>query len=264
MDDAQLQRIEQWYHDYVDRFRGDAWRPMHEMKYRHCLRVSANAAAIAKGQGWPDIQIRTARALGLLHDAGRFSQFAEFGTFYDPDSCNHAHRSFDVITAEGVLADLPADDRDAIAQAVRLHNVRAVPDDLAAEIAHMLRALRDADKIDIIKVVGDAVDADDREQLDDMVWGLDLHGPVNDDLIRAIGSRQEFCYTKLASLADTLLLHLSWVWSICYPAAMRLIANRSVIERIGRQLPDTPDIATIVAKAVDYRDQMLTDLQTQS
>ena len=257
MNDAQLNDIEQWYHAFVDRYHDGGWLPMHQMKYEHTLRVADNAEAIARGSGWDRDRVNAARAAAMLHDVGRFPQFVEYGTFYDPQSCNHALRSFQVVQAEGLLRELEPPERDAIEHVIRIHNGRVVPDDLPSRTRELLMCLRDADKIDIIRVVGDAVDADDRAQLSEMVWELDLDAPLSDDLLGEFAHDRNFCYTKLKSLADTQLLHLSWIWSIAHAAAMALIAERGVIERLERHLGRSPGVARIVADAIAHRDKVL-------
>jgi len=52
----------------VDRFReGGALKELHDLKYRHCFRVSREAEGIASDLGWEADRVACARGLGLLH-----------------------------------------------------------------------------------------------------------------------------------------------------------------------------------------------------
>ena len=134
---ADLTRLETFFADYTRRFAAADGRlhPMHQLKVEHSRCVVASASRIMDAEKWPEARCRVGRACALLHDVGRFSQYAEFGSFEDNKSINHAARGVEVLRAAGVLDALPAKDRDEILVAVACHNMRELSPALAPEHA---------------------------------------------------------------------------------------------------------------------------------
>ncbi len=98
--------------------------------------------------------------LGIYHDIGRFEQVRVFGTFIDHQSIDHAELSADLLFLEGLQKRFS--DRSALfskraAQiaeaAVRLHNKLILPVWLDEETRFFCDILRDADKVDIFRVM---------------------------------------------------------------------------------------------------------------
>jgi putative nucleotidyltransferase with HDIG domain len=258
MDEAQAAGVREWFSVYVDRFRsGGALSPALELKLDHSLRVAADAAEIARESGWPAGAVRTARTLGLLHDVGRFPQFAEFGTFNDSRSVDHGDRGLQVLEREGTLADLDGTCRRGILDGVRHHNARALPEGLADESLRLARAVRDADKLDICRVVLQALDGGQADATAGLLGGLDPRASPSADVLDCLRQGHVVASKTVRNLADLLLLQASWVYDVNYPAAMRRLRDRRVLERIQRGLPDDPEVGEVVRRAMDFRDGAL-------
>ncbi len=258
MDEAQATAVREWFSVYVDRFKSDgALSPALELKLDHSLRVAADAAEIARESGWPAGAVRTARALGLLHDVGRFPQFAEFGTFNDSRSVDHGERGLQVLEREGTLADLDGTCRRGILDGVRHHNARALPEGLADESMRLARLVRDADKLDICRVVLQALDDGRPDAAAGLLGRLDPLAPPSADVLDHLRRGHVVASKTVRNLADLLLLETSWVYDVNYPAAMRRLRDRRVLERIQCDLPDNPEVGEVVRRAMDFRDGAL-------
>ncbi len=117
----------------VDRFReGGALKELHDLKYRHCFRVSREAEGIASDLGWEADRVACARGLGLLHDLGRFEQYARHGTFNDRVSVDHGDLG-ETLVREHFVDLLPQTWLRVIPPAIRWHNKRRLPADLDPE-----------------------------------------------------------------------------------------------------------------------------------
>ena len=137
-----------------------------KLKIDHTYRVSGIAERIGAAVG---ADKEFCWFLGLLHDIGRFEQLTQYGTFIDRDSVDHAELGADILFSDGLIESFPDaytmavtvedphtgnGDRMAIAEAaVRLHNKLALPDSLDAETMLYCKILRDADKVDIFRVL---------------------------------------------------------------------------------------------------------------
>ena len=135
------------------------------LKIAHTYRVADLAEKIAESVFE---QITTTQAydfswlLGLLHDIGRFEQIVRYGTFKDAISVDHAELGADILFRDGlfekfVLEEESGEDfqkmRTVAETAIRLHNKLRIPDNLDSQSRIYATILRDADKIDIFRVL---------------------------------------------------------------------------------------------------------------
>jgi Predicted HD superfamily hydrolase len=71
----------EWLGKYINGFRGEdgTLHPLLEVKRVHSMKVRDNCALIADGLGWTGSRRDLALTAAVLHDAGRFLQFATYG-----------------------------------------------------------------------------------------------------------------------------------------------------------------------------------------
>ncbi|MEI8242037.1 MAG: HD domain-containing protein [bacterium] len=225
--------LETFFAGYTRRFAGADGRlhPMQQLKVAHSWRVVANAEHIMTAGQWPEAPRRLGRAAALLHDVGRFSQYAETGSFEDRRSFDHAARSAEVLLAEGVLSALSAGARETILAAVRQHNVRELPATLAAAQARFAHLVRDADKLDIFRVLEDAIRDGHLEDHPEIAWSLPETGLANPVILAAVSAGQTVSYQHVHSLCDFVLIQVGWLHSLLhYDAAVALAAARGALE----------------------------------
>lgn len=166
----------------------DASNPRVALKIEHTLRVAELAEEIARAQGFTPAGIDLCWLAGLLHDIGRFEQLRRWDTFRDDDSADHAAIGVDVLFEGATHLDDPAlvhavpasrPDDDAFAAhaceagalaafapeaaadpgaatlvraAVGYHSAFRLPDELDIRTRAVCDVVRDADKIDILRV----------------------------------------------------------------------------------------------------------------
>lgn len=245
-----VERVRVWFDAYTRTFAGPdgVLQPMLQLKHDHTRRVAANAGRIAAELGWSENAVRLGEIAGWLHDAGRFPQFSEFRTFEDRRSLNHAAKSLEVVRAENVLDGLPDGIRAQIETAVAGHNLREVPQELPAGHAAVLRLVRDADKLDIFHVVGEAMDANLLHLYPEIVLHLDLRGAPNPVILEAFQRRGTVHYRDIHSVADFLLIQLLWLYDINFTPTVRFMLERNVIGTIRRHLPAFPEKESILER----------------
>ena len=225
--------LERLYTSYVESFRNaDGVLPeMIGLKLRHTRGVVDNAALIAEGEGWSSEDAFMGRAGALLHDTGRYSQWQEFGTFQDSKSVDHAQRGVEVITREGWLSGLTAAERKMVLAAVAVHNRKELPDGLDAKTAAQAHLVRDADKLDILRVFETAVADGMLNRNPEMAWELRMDGPPSPDVLQAVAAGVSIDYAQVKSLADFILIQVGWLpCGFHYNTALRLAAERKALE----------------------------------
>ncbi|WP_372807596.1 HD domain-containing protein [Pontiella sp.] len=249
MTDAQLQAVRRHFMAYANGYlaQAGAMRPMMELKREHCAFVARNCKELATVNGWPAQDVNTAEALGFLHDIGRFPQLEEFGTFLDAKSIDHGERGWQAIRESGLLDEVEPQLRDALLDGVRHHNGRTIPEGLPENHYRWIKLIRDADRLDIYRVVYDAIVNEELEAHPEIGLGLRLEGDPCPELIERILQGDPPAYTDLKTFSDFLLLILSWVGQMGYPATLQIMRERGIVGQFAAHLPTgQPQVAAAV------------------
>ena len=137
---------------YASRY--DLDDPKIKLKADHTLRVASHCERLGKSLGMSPEDTELSFMTGILHDIGRFEQVRIYHTFRDALSVNHAELSADLLFRDGLIAEYPAQEMDypLTEKAIRLHNAYRLPESLTKRERLFCQLLRDADKIDILRV----------------------------------------------------------------------------------------------------------------
>ena len=241
------------YDRYVDTFReADGRLPsMMQLKREHTAMVVRNAELIADGEGFDALARETAVAAALLHDTGRYEQLKRYNTFKDSDSVDHAVFSHDIVREMGWLGEVEAKGgggewRDAVLKAVLYHNRRDVPDDMDELTATAAHTVRDADKLDIFRVLEDQVEHTDWQADSRAFWNLKVSAPPNPAVVDCIEHGRPVDYQNIRVLADFVLIQVGWMISGLHFATSRRLCRERDHLRFRRgflhQLTDSPSI----------------------
>ncbi len=248
----QLTRIREWFRSYVDTFCGDdeEWDGAYKLKIAHSGRVAHEIRMLAQALDWSSDAIRTAEAVGWLHDIGRFFQYSEFGTFRDDQSINHGTHGCQVIRQTHILSGLSDDVQQSILDAVCFHNAKVLPSDLGSDSLPLLKLIRDADKLDIFFIVQDALTRDGFRDFPRILPPAKLDGSVNPAVLDGIRGNRVSSINDVRSLADYLLLLLSWIYDINYVPTFQQIATRDIITNILTHLPRDNHVINEVVEGI--------------
>ena len=239
-----LQVLSGLYDAYVDTYRGQngVLPPMMQLKLVHTRKVVEAACAIAKGEGFDAPTARACEAAALLHDTGRYEQLRVYNTFRDSDSVDHAVFSHDIVKEKGWLDDW--EDKDAILAAVLYHNRREIPEGLDPLTLACSRTVRDADKLDIFRVLEDQIATTDWRHDAKAFWNLPTTAAPNPVVAEAIREGRPVDYQNIKSLADFVLIQVGWMVSgLEYATSRRLCAARGHLayrRHFLHQLTDAP------------------------
>ena len=138
----------------------DSENTMIRLKIDHTLRVAENCLLLAGSLDMNRDDKGLAWLLGLLHDIGRFEQVRRYGTFFDAVSVDHAEFGADLLFKEKLIdafpaADFSKEDLQLLETAVRCHNKLSLPREQDARTRLFCDLIRDADKIDIFRVIAE-------------------------------------------------------------------------------------------------------------
>lgn len=212
------------YLAYVDTFRDSQGRlgKMLELKLNHTLRVVANAGLIEAGGNFDEDERRAAIDAALLHDTGRYEQLTRFNSFNDATTIDHAVLSHDLVRDFGWLEGRA--DRQAILDAILFHNRKELPEGLDRVTTAAAKTVRDADKLDIFRVLEELVATTDWRTDSRAFWSLPIDKAPNPKVIETIRRGEAVDYSDIQSLADFVLIQVGWIRSGLYYATSRRLA----------------------------------------
>jgi hypothetical protein len=207
---ADVNEIRRLYSEYVDGFRENGLLPpMMALKLHHTDMVIANAEAIVKGERMDAETAEVCILAALLHDTGRYEQLRRYNTFRDSESIDHAVFSHDIVCEKGWVNGHPH--KDAVLNAVLFHNRRELPDGLDPMTFAASHCVRDADKLDIFRVLEDRVANTDWRGNCTAFWNLPVKAAPNADVVAAIRDGRPVDYQNIKSLADFVLIQIGWL-----------------------------------------------------
>ena len=274
-----LSRLTELYDEYVDTYRGaDGELPvMMQLKRTHTAFVVRNAEAIADGECFTAEEREVSLAAALLHDTGRYEQLKRYDTFRDSDSVDHAVFSHDIVKEKGWLEMVdrvgsvtsgkdsasplltsrlsgeaesipPVSEaqRESILKAVLYHNRRDLPEDMDSLTEVASHTVRDADKLDIFRVLEDQVAHTDWKGDSRAFWNLAVSAPPNPVVVDCIERRLPVDYQNIKSLSDFVLIQVGWMISgLHFATSKRLCRERNHLayrRNFLHQLTDSPAI----------------------
>ena len=146
--------VEKTFAEYVSHY--DAQDEKVKLKIDHTYRVAELCDLIAKSVKLTSEEIDLAWLCGMLHDIGRFEQIKNYGTFIDADSVDHALYGAKILFDEGLIytyLDNPSAELCVfLKKVISCHSAYRVPEEYDIRVRMFADILRDADKIDILKV----------------------------------------------------------------------------------------------------------------
>lgn len=256
MEQAQLDGLHQWFDAYVQTYTDideEGYRNI-LLKVEHTRKVCEIMALLATGEGLTEEESRIAAAVALLHDVGRFPQFRRWRTFRDSDSDNHARLGIEVIRRQDILTGVPADERLIIEEAIRFHNLLALPLRFKSPTSLYIRLIRDADKLDIWRVFLDYFRQPEELRPSAVTLGFpDLPG-VTPDCVRELAAGRVIPLENVRVLNDFKLLQISWVYDLNFRTSYRLLQQRGHIAALAETIPLDQSAAQAVARAAEMID----------
>lgn len=196
-----------------------------QLKKEHTFYVAKNCEWIARKLNLNEEEIFIAWLLGILHDIGRFEQLKQYQTFHDRLSCNHAFLSADLL--EKNFFTLPDKWKDLIKFCVRWHSAYKLPecDDYTRNMANILR---DADKIDIIRVNVQSSFEDIYGMPEEEFYHSQISGEVWQDLMK----HQTVYQAHRKTAIDYRLSHIAFVYGLEYKESIHLLMEQGYLEQM--------------------------------
>ena len=218
------------FKSYTDNY--DSTEPKVALKIEHSFKVCEIAEQIAKSLNLPAEDVELAWFMGLLHDIGRFEQLRRFGTFFDAKSIDHAELSADILFVDRYIENfdvtgLPEDWAALTELAIRAHNKLNIPENLTEREALFSNLLRDADKVDIFRVIAE-IPYKDRANFKN----VPTRDKAREEIMQCVKEHRCVPRTFERTRFETSLSHGCMAFELVYPKSKELTKQQGYLAKI--------------------------------
>lgn len=239
-----------WFNKYYETFTklSENHQRIFEIKKEHSLRVADIALLLSDKLEWADDDKKLTFLIGILHDIGRFSQMLEFNTFSDEKSVDHAERAITVIKESGLLETLDISNKEPVFAAILNHNKFKIQDGLTGQQLLHSKLIRDADKLDIYRVLADYYSKRNGDINHTLTWELQKGTVVSPAVAKEILSGKMVSKKNLVSEIDVKIMQLSWVYDLNFRPTFEYLMKHRYLENVYNSMPKNDLVIEIYRK----------------
>lgn len=201
-----------------------------KLKIGHTYRVSELCQKIAVSAGFCEQDVELSWLTGMLHDVGRFEQLRKYNTFIDAESVDHAGLGADILFREGKIRDYVEDSTNdlLLEKVIRLHSVYRLPETLTKRERMFSELLRDADKIDILKVNVEVP----LEEIYNVTTEELTQAEVSEAVMHSFYEKHAILRNLKQTVVDHLVGHISLIYELVYPLSLKIVMEQGYLEKM--------------------------------
>ena len=222
--------VEKTFAEYVSHY--DAQDEKVKLKIDHTYRVAELCDLIAKSVKLTSEEIDLAWLCGMLHDIGRFEQIKNYGTFIDADSVDHALYGAKILFDEGLIytyLDNPSAELCVfLKKVISCHSAYRVPEEYDIRVRMFADILRDADKIDILKVNVEVP----LEEIYNVTTEELMNTEVTREVIESFSEEKAILRTLKKTPVDHVVGHISLVYELVYPISVQIVKKQGYLDKL--------------------------------
>ncbi len=233
-----------WFINYVNTFKDhDKELQLNiDIKLEHTVRVSREIINIGRDLSLSENELNLAEIIALFHDLGRFEQYKRYRTFSDNRSENHAEIGIKILKDLNVLELMSPDLQELVFCSIRYHNRPSLPDRETASCLFYSKLIRDADKLDIWRVVTSYYHRKNNKRNVALELELPDTPGISEEVYESLMNRQIVNISNVRNLNDIKLLQAGWIFDINFSPAFGYIKKRRYIELLRQALPESDKI----------------------
>lgn len=216
------------------------------LKAEHTYRVSELCEKIARSIGLCEEDVNLAWLLGMLHDIGRFEQVKRFGTFMDSQSVNHAEFGAQLLFEEGLIKEFieclenereisavgdqngTSLELEMIRNAIAWHSAYRLPEMIDERTKMFCEILRDADKVDILRVNVEF----SFEDIYNVSLSVLKQCEVAEAVMQSVYEEHAVLKDWRKTPIDFLVGHICLVYEMVYPEAVREVVKQGYLDKL--------------------------------
>lgn len=232
-------KIRTWYDSYVSEFSSEDQEIQINIDLikKHTCQVLENVNELGLSINLDESDLLLIETAALLHDVGRFEQLIQKGTYIDNDDLNHIQFGLDVIEQHEVLKTLEEGEKNLVIDCVRMHDLSVLPkitDERALALVHLLR---DADRIDVLRIVSDYYTHKKLQPNKHLDMELKDMPAIAKKICDAILAERVAKRENVETVNDLKLMQMSWVFDMKHKRSFKIVSEKSYIKAIFETLP---------------------------
>jgi len=249
-----LSELKRWFRSFVRRYRTDDvdLRRNVDLKVKHTMNVCREIRSLSNSLSLPEVDLLLAESIALLHDVGRFEQYARHRTFADSRSEDHARLGLTILSRERILEILPPGEDDILVRAISCHNWPTVPREQSERYTLFSNLLRDADKLDIWRVVIEYYHQRPEDRNEAVAIGYEDFPGVSAPIALSLRKGEAVSRADVKNINDFKLLQIGWVYDLNFTPTCVAVRDRRYVESIAETLPRTPEFEGLVQIALTH------------
>ena len=206
-----------------------------KLKEIHTYGVVEAATMIATDLQLSETDTFLAKLIALLHDIGRFEQAKRFNSFVDKDTVDHAEFGADILFVDGKIRNFIATTEydELIEDAIRYHNKLAIPTGLTASTELHCKIIRDADKLDIFRVM-----------ITDSLTAFGIHDEalmkeedISDEVFAGFTSFQTIPHSNRKTQMDFWIACVAFIFDFNFDAGLKIVQTKNYIDQLLDRVP---------------------------
>ena len=251
LSENKLKEMKAWFDQYCKSFTSlsEKQKANFQLKYTHTYEVAKIIVEMGKRLGLKLSQPAIAELIWLFHDLGRFEQIKRHNTFSDAQSMDHGDFGMQVIKEFKLLdkiEEMNQRSKETVLKAVKYHNKLELPDLEDQTTLFYIQLIRDADKIDIYRVLLEYYNDASDEKDQTVVLNLKSEEKLSESVIEKIKQGKIVEKRQIKNVNDFKLLNLSWIFDFNFYASLQLLKEKGYYEQMCGMLPNTEQAKGVI------------------
>lgn len=203
-----------------------------KLKIDHTYRVAELCKRIAVSEKLSKDDVSMAWLCGMLHDIGRFEQLRNYGTFNDSQSIDHALYGASILFEEGKITDYLDQPSNEVCvflnKVISCHSAYRVPEEYDERTKMFADILRDADKIDILKVNIEVP----LEEIYNVTTEDLRNAEVTREVMESFAEEHATLRALKKTSVDHVVGHISLVYELVYPISLQIVKEQGYLDKL--------------------------------
>lgn len=215
-----------------------------ERKYRHSYRVMKLIEQLARSLRLSEEDVTLACIIGILHDIGRFEQLKETDS-YDDSKFEHADFGVHYLKKSHFLEQCHVPDawHSIIFTAIQLHNKYQIPEHLDEKTLLFTKLIRDADKIDILRLA--------------LEKNHESTGEIRKQVIDEFYQKKQIHILPDFSKKEFVLVRLGFFYDLNFRKSFELVKEDDFLNKYYERLNRPEELKCYFDFSRDYLEQQL-------
>lgn len=235
------ERVKRKFAEYTNRY--DTADEKIRLKIKHTYCVADLCDRIARSLGLSEHDIDISWLIGMLHDVGRFEQLRQYGTFSDAESIDHAAYAVKILFESNTGKDSISDyidisgiesstsmteDINLIRKAILNHNTYRIEEGLDERTKLFCNIIRDADKLDIFRVMCDTP----IEEIYSVTRDELINSEVTREVMEAFKKKKAVLRSLKRTPVDNVVSHLALAFELVFSESILISKEQGYVEKL--------------------------------